>query len=167
MVLITRTRRPVPATPAKAPARVVMRRPRTAPAAPAAETDDTAHLINEQLQLIAQCEDTIDTASARLDEAHATLSKLMSEAGTTAYTNGKHVAEFVDTMSRASTTIDPKRFKANVADADFWKCISVSVTEARKVMTERELGQISKVEPAKKTGTKLKVERVKVKVTRK
>lgn len=167
MALIQRTRRPVTPAATPSPSRVVMRRPRPEPTTQKTEQDDNLHEINEQLQLIAKCEDEIDDASARLSEAHAKLTDLMTEARTTSYTNGKYVAEFVDTMSRASTVIDPKRFKANVADADFWKCITVSVTEARKVMTEKEIGQISKIEPAKKTGTTLKVQKVKVKVVRK
>lgn len=167
MALLQRTR-PV-ASPAAATAkpRVLMRRARTVAPTQTAPKVDNLHEINEQLQLIAQCETEIDEASAKLSQAHAKLSELMTASATTSYTNGKYVAEFVDTMSRASTTIDPKRFKANVADADFWKCISVSVTEARKVMTDKEISQIAKVESAKKTGTALKVTQVKTKVIRK
>ena len=113
--------------------------------------------ILEDLKLIAKNNATIDAVTASTQQAHARIEALMKEHKMGAQTDGKLVAELVDQFTKESRYVDPQRFYNAVHEDDFWPCISVSITEAKKVMAEKELNKIAKITPAKFTGTVLKI----------
>ena len=124
--------------------------------------------IVDDLKLISKNNATIDTAQASTDEAAARIEAVLRQHPTLGgVTDGKLLAELVDTFSRESRTIDPQRFWNSINEDDFWKCISVSVTEAKKVLAEKELNKISTVVEAKKTGQALKIKEYKTETKRK
>lgn len=123
--------------------------------------------IDAQLQLIAKNDEAIDAAVASNDAAYAEIKRLLESAGMTGHTNGHYIAEIVTPMGRESREIDPKKFQKAVSPEDFWACIKVGVTDAKKVLSEKELDKISTVTPGKPGTPILKVDRVVIKTQKK
>lgn len=91
-----------------------------------------------------------DAAIARIDEEmRAALLKTVAGSGLVAALNEK--------FTRQSRTIDPKKFRNKVTNEAFWGSISVSVQEAKKFLSERELDAVSDVVPAQSLGVVLTV----------
>ena len=116
--------------------------------------------IDELLKLIAEAEYTIDEAVARNDLAHKRIEQIMREHKLSEHSNGRHMATLLEQFSRQGRTIDPKKFRAKVASDDFWKAVSVSIGEAEKILTEKEMIAITDVVPAKSQGWVLKIKKV-------
>lgn len=149
----------------QAAAPLVARRLRTAPA-PVDHAAIDAEL-SELLQSIAQADSQIDSLVEQRDTATERIKTLMETHKRTGHLAHGYKATLAESYSRESTEIDPKQFKARVGDTDFWKTVRVNVTDARTVLSEREIGEISKTTPKKYQGMKLKVEQLKTKVERK
>lgn len=118
----------------------------------AAQDSDTRAQLNDVLQSIAIAEANVDAAVEKLSELHKQAEKLLRESRLTEHSNGAHVVALKETFSSQKTHLDPKRFKASVADADFWACIDVSITKAKSRLGEKEFFRIADVTPGKSNG---------------
>lgn len=49
---------------------------------------------------------------------------------------------------KSSTTIKPREFHELVDDDEFYECVSISVTKARKVISGKEVNEVATVKPA-------------------
>lgn len=168
MAYITRTRVAAKAIPTKP---LVVRRPQPIVANNAATRAAKAKVaraeIDRFLKLIAEAEYAIDEAVARNNLAYAQIEAIMREHNIEEHSNGVHIALIEQVFSRQTRTIDPKKFKAAVASEDFWKAITVSITEASKILTEKELNTVSDVTPGKSQGFLFKCKRVERKTRQK
>lgn len=130
-------------------------------AATRAQQADTAReRMDAHLQTIANLDVELDDVMARLEKEHEAVEKILRESKLGKHSDGKYTVSIDEVVSRSSRTVDPKRFKASVTDKDFWGCVSVSVTKAEKVLSERELNEISRIEPGKVTGYAFKLKRI-------
>jgi len=68
-------------------------------------------------------------------------------------------AAIVTPMGRSSSHIDPEQFYRRVVEEDFFACVEVLKTRAEKVLSGKELAQITEVVPGKKGEPKLVVKR--------
>ncbi len=166
MALIRR-RIPVSVTPVPAPRPATVTRParrirvvRNNAATRAQQAQEARETVNEHLKLISELDNQLDDLMVRLNAEHAEVERILRGAKIEKHSDGKYTASIEQVVSRQSRTVDPKRFKAAVADADFWGCVSVSVTKAEKVLSERELNEISRIEPGKVTGYAFKLKRL-------
>lgn len=116
--------------------------------------------IDNLLQSVAKTEAALDAAMAELQNEHAKIEDLMRANNITAHSNGVYKLGIEEQHSRMSRTIDPKRFRAQVIDKDFWACVEVSVTKAKALMTDRELDAVAVTTPAKSTGFHFKIKKL-------
>lgn len=77
-------------------------------------------------------------------------------------------ARLEETKSKTANTIDPEQFhkqlRANrIPDKEFYECVSVGVTKAKSILTERELLSVTHSVPGKVTGSAVAVSAVKLK----
>jgi hypothetical protein len=78
-----------------------------------------------------------------LQDLYAQISDIMTVNKESKVTTKSGVAEMVAKRSNSSTIIDPKKFRAEVSEEDFFATITVPVTGARKIIPERTLERIS------------------------
>lgn len=166
MALIRR-RVPVSVTPVPAPRPAIVNRParrirvvRNNAATRAQQAQEARESINVHLKSIANLDSQLDDLMVQLNAQHAEVEAILRKAKIDKHSDGAYVASIEAVVSRQSRTVDPKRFKAAVADVDFWGCVSVSVTKAEKVLSERELNEISKIVPGQVTGYAFKLKRL-------
>lgn len=105
--------------------------------------------LTEKLNSLAKAEAEAARAVARYKELQEEMLKDMKAAGVASVVSGPNTAEIVRPSGRSSRTIDVKKFQRKVSAADFYACISVSVTEAKKVLSEKDLNSISTVTEGK------------------
>lgn len=171
MALMKRTARTQAAAPAAkqeaTPRRAIMRRSVREATAREVDLVPVKQAILDDLKSIAKHHAVIDSSTAAIAESTARIEALMKEHKLPPQTDGKLLAELVDQYTKESRTIDPQRFYNSVHEDDFWPCISVSITEAKKVMAEKELDKIATKIPAKLTGTIVKIKEFKTETKRK
>lgn len=169
MVMIRRSK-PAAGEAAGTAKRVTLRRGvatgRTSANAAQKVKDDAIAIIEENLKLISNNDAAIDAAVASNDQAYAAIKSALEVAQMDGYTNGRYQAEIKTPMGRESREIDVKKFQKAVSADDFYACVKIGVTEAKKVLSEKELDKISKITPAKTGDPILKIERIVVKTTK-
>lgn len=116
--------------------------------------------IDEQLKLISTAEHAIDDAQADIASAYRVIEEKLRAHNLTSHSNGSHFAELVEQFSRQSRTLDPKKFRAAVANDVFWDCVSVNIGKAEQHLSEKEILKISDVVPAKLMGIILKIKKL-------
>ena len=174
MAVMLRTRTRPSATVAKSeetPSATPMRRLRTQSANTAATRAPIIRaakdVIEQQLRLIAKAEAAIDQATLAISNAHGIIEDKMRDVNITEHAYGIHIARLVEAWSNQRTDIDPKKYRAKVANDVFWASIAVMVTKAREHLNEREILEIADVVSPKSQGIRLKIERVDVKSRKK
>lgn len=165
-----------------APARMTLRRP-AAESAPAPlrrvvrRASPEPGLDHEQAIKDALAElDTVDTQLANLATRRAELENTVAkhmEAGKLTYTsNGQYEALVKEIKSRAHRDIDARKFFDLLAERGpkeedaAWDALQVSVTEAKKLLTQTELNRYFPETPGKITGTTVAINRIAVKVSK-
>ena len=163
---ITRTR-PTPQAvqaqevkPAATPVRVLRVTTTNNAAERAAKTGEARATIDHYLAIVRENDRKIDEAVQSSASIYEAIEKIMRENNMTAHTNGVYETEIKEQFSRQGRTVDPKKFKANVASEDFWKAIKVSLEAAKTLMTEKELNAISDIVPATSMGHIFKIRTV-------
>jgi hypothetical protein len=122
-----------------------------------ASTSGAKRSLNDKLKKAAEALRQIEEGNEALDKLKPWIEDLLKEAGLVTYQAHGAVASMVASPGRASTEIDVVAFRAAVSDADFMSSISVGVTKAKKVMTDKELGKVSTKIPGKPGEPTLKV----------
>lgn len=132
-------------------------------AAQAAREQSARVTLEEDLQSIANVEAEIDVLLEKLGGFHKKVEQTLRDSRMSSYSNGVHVAKLEETFSQQRATVDPKRFKAQVTDKDFWECVSVQVGKAKEVLGEKEFFRIADVVPGKSNGIAFTLKAVKKK----
>ena len=113
---------------------------------PAADKAKLTKQVNEYFDLEAQVAEMTLRMSSLSEETFDTMKK----AGIKEWPVHDGQAEIVIPMGNSSTSIDVEAFRESVPDEDFMASISVSVTNAKKVLSGKELDAIAEVTPGKK-----------------
>lgn len=122
--------------------RVTRNRPPTAP-------KKTKTEMLALLQSIAKMQETVDKLRANMKPLMAELEEAMLSASISSLDSGTAVAEMTRSSGKAQTTIDPRKFHDIVDEKDFYECITVGVTKARTVLSEKEISRIASTVPGK------------------
>lgn len=118
--------------------------------------------LKEKLNSLAKAEASLLAAKATYDKLQEELLHAMQAAGQKEVKSGVYTATIVTPQGRSTRTIDVKKFQKKVTPADFYACISVSVTEAKKVLAEKDLNAISTTVEGKQGEETLKITKTKV-----
>ncbi len=110
--------------------------------------------------------------STRRAELEAQVNKHMLEGHLKEVTDGKFEAIEMQTKSRGSRTIDAHKFfdilavRGEREEALAWEAMSVSATEAAKLLAKAELDRNFPMSAGTVTGTVIKINRIEVKVSK-
>lgn len=116
----------------------------------------------ELLKSIAKFDAQIDTVVEGRTKAVEQLEAVLREAKLTGYTDGKYEAEIVDVISRVSRDISVPTLRKEIScDADFYDCLSVSMTNVKKYLSEKEIDKIATKSGGVKTGSVMKLSQIK------
>lgn len=97
-------------------------------------------------------------AALHLADAEARLLRLMQAMKIAETKQGNYIATVERPQGRATRTVDPKAFHELVdSDKDFYNAVSVSITEAKKLLPEKTLGKIITTTPGKPGEPRVKV----------
>ena len=130
-----------------------IRRIRVAPEA----TKERESKARNILQSIADIDSEKATIDARRAELVEQLEEEMRRVKALSVTEGMATAAFVRPSGKSVVTIDPRKFEESVDDDEFYSCITVSVTKAKQVLSQKALNRISSVAPAKLGEETLKI----------
>lgn len=124
-----------------------------------AKQDLTAHEneAKELLKSIANTEEKLAKLQATLQADLDLLEQTMKAGKLSQVSEGKATAAFVQSAGKAQNVIDPKKFFNKVDEADFFASVSVSVTKAKAVLSQKELDRITTKIPATPGEAKLKI----------
>lgn len=138
----------------------------TAQVIPDTTKEEAIAEIESCLQSIAK-QNAIILAAATLNaENEKTITAALHRAKMVGWTTETMKAQLKNTYSRETRDIDPEAFAAEVDGETFYACIKVSVTEAKKFLTEAALDVLAPKAKAEKTGEVLEVTEVKRKVAK-
>lgn len=105
--------------------------------------------IEALMKSIANSQALIAKETKATAEATNELYSLMKLAKKTVHVAGDVTATLFRSAGRATNIIDPKGFRKMVeSDKEFYSCISVSTTEAKKVLPEKQLATITTTKAA-------------------
>lgn len=100
--------------------------------------------VGDLINLVAQRQEELAEVAVLLDDAKDRLLTAMQEMNLTETKEGTYIATVERSSGRASNTVDPEKFRKAVKDdAEFFGAITVSMTEAKKVLPEKALMRIT------------------------
>lgn len=148
-----------PATPAQAPTRRLnlSSAARTAGPTEKAKQEAARASIREALQAMATNNaklDKIVDENAKLTEQ---IAALMADSGVSLVLWSGLIAEYAERFGRPSREVNPKQFKAKVADKDFWAAVKIPVGAAEKLLSAAELNKIVTTTPAASLGKSISI----------
>lgn len=104
-------------------------------------------VVKQHLSAYQELEEEMDALKVRMESLKQEITETMENGKLTEVFQGVLVAKYASPATRSSTVIDPQKFSDHVLPEEFWDCISISVTKAREVMSERELKKVSTTSP--------------------
>lgn len=104
--------------------------------------------ITEKLKSISELMVDIGKLTAEREAAERELEALLKAASITHFSTPEATADIVTPSGKSSTNIDASKFYDAVDEKDFWECVTISVTKAKAVLSEREIQAIATVTPA-------------------
>lgn len=110
-----------------------------------------------KLQLIAGHYRTLALTQAAIAKEEAELFVNLKSLGLPGVEVDGATAEIVRSPGKAQNIIDPKALQKKLDPADFFQCVSVSVTKAKTFLGEKELARITTTIPGTTGDPKLKV----------
>lgn len=118
--------------------------------------------VQDLLKQYKALEEEMEPIMAAMAELKTSMAELMESGGLEEVVHGLYQAKYAAPATRATTIIDPQKFSDEVSSEEFWDCVSISVTKAREVMSERALKKVSTIitpdpKPPVLTVTKKKV----------
>ena len=118
--------------------------------------------LGDLINLVAQRQDEMTEIAVLLDDAKDRLLTAMQEAKLTETKEGTYIATVERSTGRSSNTVDPEKFRKAVKDdAEFYGAITVSMTEAKKVLPEKALMRITTTVAGKPGAPQIKVTKLK------
>lgn len=100
-------------------------------------------------------------AAAEMKAIEKEMFEAMVQFGDTHASTATVEAKIVTPVSRSSTEIDKVKYKKAVGEKAFMESVTISVTAAKKHLSEKELGLISTKVPGKEKPEELKISHVK------
>lgn len=128
----------------------------------AAAPSELAGNIEILMKSIANATDAMAALKVKIDTETATLCELMAKAREDKHEYGDLVAERFKPSGRSSTVIDPRKFYNTVEEDDFFDSVTVSVTKAKGILSERALAKISNTIPGTPGAETVKIKRIKL-----
>lgn len=122
-----------------------------------AELEEVVEIWNKHTEAVRKYQKSLEREMEERSRVEEQVHLMMQKAGFDDFTHLGIRLQEVDDKTRASTTIDPKGFYDAVEEKDFFEAVKVSVTAAKKVLSEREIKKISTVVDPKVIGKKLKI----------
>lgn len=116
----------------------------------------------ELIELVVQHKREVAAATLALQDAEARLLAAMQDMKLVETKEGSYIATVERPAGRTSNTVDPKAFYELVSPDEFFSAVSVSVTEAKKVLPSKTLEKITTKVAGKSGEPRVKVEEVKV-----
>lgn len=113
--------------------------------------------MRQLLQSIANADLEAAKAAQRRTDAVAELFKLMKTYRIPSLEIDAAIAQIVTPKGKSTSYIDPRLFRDRVEDEDFVKAVRVSITEAKKILSGKELDEITDVKPGKNHPPELQV----------
>lgn len=109
-----------------------------------------------------EAQDALVAAATAAQEAQAKLFAAMKASKLIEFKEGLYIATIERASGRSSNTVDPVKFRKAVKDdAEFFGAITVSMTEAKKVLPEKTLKTMTTTIPGKAGEESVKLTRVK------
>lgn len=118
--------------------------------------------IGELIELVMQRKREVANSTLDLQDAEARLLAAMQEMKLVETKEGSYIATVERPAGRTSNTVDPKAFFNLVSREEFFSAISVSMTEAKRVLPSKTLEKITTKVAGKAGEPRVKVEEVKV-----
>lgn len=114
------------------------------------------------LNLISNIQQEMSELRSALDDNMGELTALMHEAKRTTLEDNGVIASLVRSSGKAQNIIDPKKlYKQLDGGDDFFSAVNVSVTQAKKLLGEKELSKITRHIPGTPGEEQLKITYVK------
>lgn len=120
--------------------------------------EQVGHLIG----LVVQRKAELAEATLSLADAEARLLAAMQDMKLVETKEGRYIATVERPSGRTTNVVDPRKFYAAVDEDEFFSAVSVSLTEARKVVPAKTLDKMTTKIPGKVGDPRVKVEEVKV-----
>jgi hypothetical protein len=105
--------------------------------------------MKQLLKSISEYSDQMSVLASSMDDAKANLFKLMKVYQLPQLEDSNALAKIERERGREVNVVDIEAFRKMVSDEDFMTCIKISLTEAKKVLSGRELASITDTTPAK------------------
>lgn len=118
--------------------------------------------LGDLIELVVQRKREASEAALGLQDAEARLLAAMQDMKLVETKEGPYIATVERPAGRSTNTVDPKAFYDLVSEDDFFAAVSVSMTEAKKVLPTKTLEKITTTVPGKAGDPRVKVEEVKV-----
>lgn len=116
-----------------------------------------ARRMDELLTSLCGIEHELKSIALRQQDEAAELQALMQKYHKTSQHNASGEARIEVWPGRKTVTIDPAKFAKAVSSEDFYACAKIGMTEAKKVLSEKEIERISTVTPPVPGDPKLKI----------
>lgn len=120
--------------------------------------EQVGHLIG----LVVQRKAELAEATLSLADAESQLLTAMQDMKLVETKEGRYIATVERPAGRTTNVVDPRKFYAAVDEDEFFASVSVSLTEARKVVPAKTLDKMTTKIPGKAGDPRVKVEEVKV-----
>lgn len=140
--------------------RVVRNRQRPAPVRKEPTARELAQA-KKLLQTFAETVDSIDDLVADRQRIERELESYMREHGIDKVMAREYVAGTFATTGRSSTRIDPRLFRKECDEKDFYECIDVVAARAKKVLSGKALERITTTTPGKAGDPEFSVRKLK------
>lgn len=120
--------------------------------------EEAEKVVLAHLKLIADADDAIDRAVAEREAAMEVIEDTMRKNKLVYVQGARKFAELKEKFSRQSRVVDPKRYRAQVTQEDFFKSIKVNIEAASQFLGEKELNAVSDIKRAESLGVQLVVD---------
>lgn len=118
--------------------------------------------LGDLIELVVQRKREVSEAALGLQDAEARLLAAMQDMKLVETKEGPYIATVERPAGRTTNVVDPRKFYAAVDEDEFFSAVSVSLTEARKVVPAKTLDKMTTKIPGKAGDPRVKVEEVKV-----
>lgn len=115
-------------------------------------------ILDKRIEEYMAARQTLMQAQNTISDLEESMYLAMKTNGLSEYSHAGVKLSEVESKTNKSTTIDPRKYYDAVEDLEeFLDTITVPVTKARKVLSEREIEKIATVVEGRVTGKKLKI----------
>lgn len=115
-------------------------------------------LLNGYLNQIAENNEKLAQLQREQNDAMSLLFKTMKSNRLDEWETAKALAKIVTPKGRATNFIDPEKYAETVSEEDFYASVKVSMEQAKKYLSQKELEKITTTTPGKDGEPKLEID---------